>query len=94
MEFFCTTNDEIWKKSDSEIIDLAKSEACRIGLSKDEYFLDGTVVRVPKAYPAYWGAYESFYKIREYIDTIPSLYLLGRNGMHRYNNQDLSLIHI
>ena len=92
MEFFCTTNDEIWKKSDSEIIDLAKSEACRIGLSKDEYFLDGTVVRVLKAYPAYWGAYESFYKIREYIDTIPSLYLLGRNGMHRYNNQDHSML--
>jgi len=47
---------------------------------------------VPKAYPAYWGAYKDFAVIREFVDLIPNLYLIGRNGMHRYNNQDHSML--
>jgi len=54
--------------------------------------LDGVVVRVPKAYPAYVGAYAQFGLVREWLDAIPNLFLVGRNGMHRYNNQDHSML--
>ena len=54
--------------------------------------LDGTVVRVPKTYPAYFGAYKDFSVVREWLDGFENLYLVGRNGMHRYNNQDHSML--
>jgi protoporphyrinogen oxidase len=54
--------------------------------------LDGTVVRVPKAYPAYFGEYSQFGTVREYLDAFPNLFPVGRNGMHRYNNQDHSML--
>ena len=54
--------------------------------------LDGTVVRVPKAYPAYFGEYREFDKVRDYLDRFANLYPVGRNGMHRYNNQDHSML--
>ena len=54
--------------------------------------LDGTVIRVPKTYPAYFGAYSQFPKVREWLDNFDNLFLVGRNGMHRYNNQDHSML--
>jgi hypothetical protein len=54
--------------------------------------LDGTVLRQPKAYPGYFGSYERFPVVREYLDSFPNLFPIGRNGMHRYNNQDHSML--
>jgi hypothetical protein len=54
--------------------------------------LDHTVIHVPKAYPAYFGTYDRFAELREYIDRFRNLFLVGRNGMHRYNNQDHSML--
>ena len=63
-----------------------------IGLINRADVIDGTLVRVPKAYPAYFGTYGEFEKIRAYLDQFPNLYPIGRNGMHRYNNQDDSML--
>jgi len=71
---------------------MAVAELERIGLIAGEDLLDGTVVRVKKAYPAYFGTYNQFGVVREYLDNIENLYLIGRNGMHKYNNQDHSML--
>jgi protoporphyrinogen oxidase len=92
MEYFCNESDILWKQSDEEIIKLAISEVARIGILKSEEVEDAHVVRVPKAYPAYFGSYGSFELIRKYTDTIENLFLVGRNGMHKYNNQDHSML--
>ena len=70
----------------------AIAELERIDLIDAEDVLDSHVVRVPKTYPAYFGAYHEFENIRTFVDRIPNLFLIGRNGMHRYNNQDHSML--
>jgi len=60
-------------------------------ISKEDV-LDGTVIRMPKTYPAYFGAYARFHEVREYLDGFENLFLVGRNGMHKYNNQDHSML--
>ncbi len=70
----------------------AVDELCALGLIEREDVVDTTVLRVPKAYPAYFGTYDRFGEIRAELDRIPNLYLIGRNGMHRYNNQDHSML--
>lgn len=92
LEYFCQEGDDLWSKSDSEMISFAAEELARIGMIDQDDVLDGTVIRVPKTYPAYFGAYAEFGKIREYVDKIDNLFLVGRNGMHRYNNQDHSML--
>jgi protoporphyrinogen oxidase len=92
LEYFCRERDELWSMTDAQFIDLAALELERIGLISRRDVLDGTVVRVPKAYPAYFGPYAEFGKIRSYLDQFPNLYPVGRNGMHRYNNQDHSML--
>lgn len=92
MEYFCNEGDELWQLNDSQILELAKQELVKIGLTDASDVLDGTVVRMPKTYPAYFGTYKDFDKIREFTDTIENLYLIGRNGMHKYNNQDHSML--
>ena len=82
----------MWKLSDAEMIELGKSELAKIGIIDPKDVLDATVIRVPKAYPAYFGTYQNFDKVREYLDTYKNLYLIGRNGMHKYNNQDHSML--
>jgi protoporphyrinogen oxidase len=72
--------------------DFAAGELEQIGMISRADVLDGTVVRVPKTYPAYFGAYEQFPKVRQWLDGFDNLYLVGRNGMHRYNNQDHSML--
>jgi protoporphyrinogen oxidase len=92
LEFFCTEGDELWNKDDADLIALARKEMAQIGLAATEDCLDGVVIRMQKAYPGYYGAYEHFPEIRTYVDLIPNLFLIGRNGMHRYNNQDHSML--
>ncbi len=64
----------------------------RIGIIERSAVLDATVIRMPKTYPAYFGTYDRFDEIRRYTDRFANLFLLGRNGMHRYNNQDHSML--
>lgn len=92
LEYFCNEGDELWRKEDSEFRRFAIHELASIGLINVADVIDSTIVRVPKAYPAYFGAYEDFDRVRNYLDTIPNLYPVGRNGMHRYNNQDHSML--
>lgn len=92
LEYFCTEGDEIWSLRDGSFLDLAAGELARIGLIDPEDVLDGTVVRVRKAYPAYFGAYSGIERVRAHLDTYANLFPVGRNGMHRYNNQDHSML--
>ncbi len=92
LEYFCNEGDEIWSKDDSEMINFALDELDKIGFSERKDFLDGVVIKMPKAYPAYFGSYDKFHEIREFTDNIENLFLIGRNGMHRYNNMDHSML--
>jgi len=78
--------------SDEAMIALASEEIARIGILRPEDILDAHVVRMPKTYPAYFGTYDRFDQIRAYTDSIENLFLIGRNGMHKYNNQDHSML--
>ena len=92
LEYFCTEGDELWRMEDAAFLKFAAAELAKIGLITLDDVLDGTVVRVPKAYPAYFGAYAGIGKVRQFLDTFPNLFPVGRNGMHRYNNQDHSML--
>ncbi len=91
-EYFCQEGDKLWTTEDRALIDFASDELAQIGVIDKENILSGVVLRMPKAYPAYFGAYDRFYKIREFTDRVENLFLIGRNGMHRYNNQDHSML--
>ncbi len=92
LEYFCYESDELWRLSDGEMIDLARTELARIGIIDAGDVLDGTVLRMPKTYPAYFGTYDRFGEIRAFLDRFANLFLIGRNGMHKYNNQDHSML--
>ena len=92
LEYFCQEGDDLWGQEDRAMIELAAAELEKIGMIDSADVLDGTVIRVPKTYPAYFGAYEDFPRVRQWLDGIRNLYLVGRNGMHRYNNQDHSML--
>jgi protoporphyrinogen oxidase len=92
LEYFCREGDDLWCLKDGQFIDFAARELETIGMIDRKDVLDGTVVRVPKAYPAYFGEYRQFDKVRNYLDQFSNLYPVGRNGMHRYNNQDHSML--
>jgi protoporphyrinogen oxidase len=92
MEYFANEGDELWSKGDAEMAAFALDELCQLHLIERDDVLDQTVLRVPKAYPAYFGSYERFDVIREWVDGLTNLFLIGRNGMHRYNNQDHSIL--
>jgi protoporphyrinogen oxidase len=92
LEYFCFENDELWQKSDRELIALGIEELERITIIDAANVLDGTVLRMQKTYPAYFGTYDRFHELREYLDGFGNLYLIGRNGMHKYNNQDHSIL--
>jgi protoporphyrinogen oxidase len=92
LEYFCNEGDEMWRMPDDAFIRFAVSELVKIGLIDEADVLDGTRIRVPKTYPAYTGLYEQFDTVRAYVDQFPNLFLIGRNGMHRYNNQDHSML--
>ncbi|MGD0576857.1 MAG: hypothetical protein ABSA74_02160, partial [Candidatus Staskawiczbacteria bacterium] len=82
----------LWKKSDADFIKFAIDELAKIDIIKKENVLDSTIVRVKKAYPAYFGSYSQFDTIRKFVDKFENLFLIGRNGMHKYNNQDHSML--
>ncbi|MCF6401261.1 NAD(P)/FAD-dependent oxidoreductase [Chitinophaga filiformis] len=92
MEFFCNETDDFWKLPDEKIAALAIRELQKIGLANANDVLDSTVLRVEKTYPAYFGAYERFDEVKQYVNTFPNLFLVGRNGMHKYNNADHSML--
>jgi protoporphyrinogen oxidase len=92
LEYFCTEGDEFWNKTDREIAEFAIAELARIDIIEKDDVLDSTVIRMQKAYPAYFGAYDDFSVIRNFTDRIENLFLIGRNGMHKYNNADHSML--
>jgi protoporphyrinogen oxidase len=92
LEYFCREGDGLWSMDDPAFLDFAAGELEKIGMIDRRDVLDGTVVRVPKAYPAYFGEYRQFGAVRGYLDEFANLYPIGRNGMHRYNNQDHSML--
>jgi protoporphyrinogen oxidase len=93
MEYFCTAGDDLWTMADQELVRLAVKELAAIGLAKREMVSDGVVVRMPKAYPVYNDAYsEAVAAIRLYLSRFANLQVIGRNGMHKYNNMDHSML--
>jgi protoporphyrinogen oxidase len=92
MEYFCREGDELWTLPDAEMLRLGVAEMQQLRLAAPEDQLDGVVIRMPKAYPGYYGSYARFPELRGYLDGFANLYLVGRNGMHRYNNQDHSML--
>ena len=93
LEYFCFEGDGLWCASDEELIARAKREIMQLGLVDPSTVTDAKVVRVEKAYPIYNDTYKrGIQKVREFLKVIPNLQLVGRNGMHRYNNQDHSMM--
>ena len=92
LEYFCNDTDPLWKMPDEEIKKFAVAEMEKIGILRASDVLDGHVVRVPKTYPAYFGTYDRFDVIQKFTDRFENLFLVGRNGMHKYNNQDHSML--
>jgi len=88
LEYFCNEGDELWSKSDEDFAKFAIDELAKIDIIEKEDVLDSMVIRMPKTYPAYFGSYDQFEIIRRFTDQFENLFLIGRNGMHRYNNQD------
>ena len=93
LEYFCSEGDEMWNASDTDFINMAIDELIKMGIieSKDNV-LDSTRLKVKKAYPAYFGSYDHFDLVRKELDNISNLYCIGRNGQHRYNNMDHSML--
>jgi protoporphyrinogen oxidase len=93
LEYFCTEGDAIWSMTDGELIELGKREVDRIGLAHHRDVEDGCVVRVPKAYPVYDSGYrDQLAVIRRFVDHLENIQTIGRNGLHRYNNQDHAML--
>lgn len=92
MEYFVNEGDELWTKSDKDMAAFGIQELASIGIIDPADVLDSTVIRMKKTYPAYFGTYAQFDKVRKFVDKFDNLYLLGRNGQHHYNNQDHSML--
>jgi len=92
MEYFCNKTDAFWADSDEAIQRFAIRELQQMDLAQPEDVLDSTVRRMEKTYPAYFGTYNEFNHIRAYTDSFENLFLIGRNGMHKYNNADHSML--
>jgi protoporphyrinogen oxidase len=93
MEYFCNENDQLWSMTDNELVRLAARELAAVGIAREELVSDGVVVRMPKAYPVYDEEYpQAVATIRDYLDLFINLQVIGRNGMHRYNNMDHSML--
>lgn len=94
MEYFCSVGDRLWSLSDQELIELASREIVELGfIEKQSLVEDGVVIRQRKAYPVYDSDYQEHLKVlQDYLQTFENLQTVGRNGMHRYNNQDHSMV--
>jgi len=91
-EYFCYEGDDLWTRSDESMAKLAADELAKIDIIDRQDVRDAVVVHMAKTYPAYFGAYDRFQEVRDYVDAISNLFLVGRNGMHKYNNQDHSML--
>ena len=92
LEYFCYDTDKLWNLPDEDIARFAIAEVEKIGILRAADVRDTHVVRVPKTYPAYFGTYDRFDEIVQYTDRFRNLFLVGRNGMHKYSNQDHSML--
>jgi protoporphyrinogen oxidase len=92
LEYFCYDTDDLWKMDDDDLKKFAIAEVAKIGILDAADVSDAHVVRVPKTYPAYFGTYARFDEVKDFTNTIQNLFLVGRNGMHKYNNQDHSML--
>ncbi|NLH47556.1 MAG: NAD(P)/FAD-dependent oxidoreductase [Myxococcales bacterium] len=92
VEYFCNEGDSLWTRPDDEMAAQAVRELASLGIVDPADVLDRVVIRMPKAYPAYFGTWKRLAEIRRFTDAIPNLFLIGRNGMHKYNNQDHSML--
>lgn len=93
LEYFCSEGDAMWEMADQDFIDFAVAELRKIDiLAPETPILESVRLRVKKAYPAYFGAYARFGEVRTWLDTWQNLYCIGRNGQHRYNNMDHSML--
>lgn len=88
LEYCCREGDDLWKKSDADFTQFAISELHKIAVIDKSEVIDSTIIRTPKTYPGYFGTYSRFDVIREFTDRFDNLFLIGRNGMHKYYNQD------
>ena len=92
LEYFCQEGDELWKKSEKDFLDFAIGELIKIDVIKKEDVLDAVQIKVKKAYPAYFGTYNQFSQIKDFLCSFENLFCIGRNGQHRYNNMDHSMV--
>ncbi len=92
MEYFCFEGDELWQKDDKSMQEFALEELIKLNLVDKSMFIDAVVIKMPKTYPAYFGVYNQFPILQAYLDRYQNLFLIGRNGMHKYNNQDHSML--
>ena len=93
LEYFCNEGDALWSSSNEELVELGKRELDQLGLAKYEDVLEGRVYRIPKSYPVYDATYQEHLAVlREFIEKMKNLQTIGRNGLHRYNNQDHAML--
>ena len=92
LEYCCNEGDELWERKDAAFIQFAVDELHRIAIIDKKEVIDSTIVRTPKTYPAYFGTYSQFSVIRDFTDRLDNLFLIGRNGMHKYYNQDHAML--
>jgi protoporphyrinogen oxidase len=92
LEYFCYDTDDLWKMPDDQLKQFAIAEVAKIGILDAADVSDAHVVHVPKTYPAYFGTYSRFDEVKDFTNRIENLFLVGRNGMHKYNNQDHSML--
>ena len=92
LEYFCNEGDEMWNMPDKKFIEFAIKELEKIDIINSEDVIDSVIIKVEKTYPAYFGTYNRFISIKHFTDSFENLFLIGRNGMHRYNNMDHSML--
>lgn len=93
LEYFCAVTDVLWNKTNDSLVALAIDEMIQLGFINDKNVVSDTkVIKVPKAYPAYFGTYSEFDTVKKFTNSFENLFLIGRNGMHKYNNQDHSML--
>jgi protoporphyrinogen oxidase len=92
VEYFCYETDDLWTMPEKDMAALASRELAAIGIINEADVLDATILRMPKTYPAYFGTYDRFDELRDYLLRYQNLFMVGRNGMHKYNNQDHSML--
>jgi protoporphyrinogen oxidase len=92
LEYFCNEGDAVWSLPDEKMIELAGNELEKLGIAERTEIIDALVIHMPKTYPGYFGTYDRFDELSSYIDQFENLFLVGRNGQHKYNNQDHSML--